>query len=144
MMQDYRKLRVWQQAHDVVLTVYAATGKFPVTESFGLTAQMRRSASSVPANIAEGCGRSSRADFARFLVIAQGSITELRYHIQLASDLGLLARPSAMDLGCRVEQVGKMLTSLVQSVREQRRVDGRRSAAEAAGQLPTAKCQRRR
>src|SRR5438128_1985058 len=80
-MQDFRKLRVWAAAHQVTLAAYRVTRRFPRDELYGLTSQIRRSAASVCANIAEGCGRSSRRDFARFLHVAQGSASELEYGV---------------------------------------------------------------
>lgn len=87
-MGDYRKVAVWVRAHRLTLDVYRATRQLPKEELYGLTSQLRRAASSVPANIAEGCGRNSDAELGRFLVIALGSATELDYHLLLARDLG--------------------------------------------------------
>ena len=78
-MQDFRKLAVWRKAHELTLAVYASTARFPRDEIYGLTSQLRLPASSVPANIAEGCGRGSNADLARFLQIALGSASEVEY-----------------------------------------------------------------
>ncbi|HEX6837928.1 MAG TPA: four helix bundle protein, partial [Polyangia bacterium] len=89
-MQDFRDLKVWQRAHELTLAIYRATATFPSEERFGLTSQMRRSAASVPANIAEGRCRGSDADFGRFLRVALGSAAETEYHLILAGDLGLL------------------------------------------------------
>lgn len=89
-MKDFRDLVVWQKAHDVALRVYQFTRPFPTEERYGLTAQLRRSASSIGANIAEGCGRGSDADFRRFLHIAMGSASELEYHLLLSRDLHYL------------------------------------------------------
>lgn len=89
-MRDFRELKVWQKAHEATLDVYRATKDFPREEQFGLTAQVRRSAESIAANIAEGCGRDGDAEFARFLQIALGSASETEYHLLLAKDLGLL------------------------------------------------------
>ena len=86
-MQDFRDLKVWQKAHNVVLAVYRASAEFPAAERFGLTSQLRRAAVSIPANIAEGCVRSSDADFARFLHISLGSASEVDYYLLLARDL---------------------------------------------------------
>ena len=88
---DYRGLRVWRDAMRLVRLCYRLTHAFPKQELFGLTAQIRRSATSVPANIAEGNGRFTRGDYVRFLSIAHGSLRELETHLLVARDLGLLA-----------------------------------------------------
>src|SRR5947209_6396749 len=87
-MQDFRNLLVWQKSHELVLQVYRISRDFPREEFFGLTSQMRRCAVSVRSNIAEGCGRGSDPDFARFLIIAMGSSSELEYQLLLSRDLG--------------------------------------------------------
>jgi four helix bundle protein len=89
-MQDFRELQVWRKAHRLTLAVYRATAGFPREELYGLTGQIRRSCSSIPANLAEGCGRSGDSDFARFCSIAIGSASELEYHLLLAKDLHLI------------------------------------------------------
>src|SRR5262245_8077678 len=89
-MQDFRNLQVWQKAHQLTLEIYRLTKRFPDDERFGLTSQMRRSASSVEANLAEGSARGGDADFARFVQIAVGSICEVDCHLILARDLGYL------------------------------------------------------
>ena len=91
-MQSFRGLRVWNEAHGLTLAAYRVTRGFPQTERYGLSAQIRRSAASVCANIAEGCGRRGGNDFARFLQIALGSASELEYHLLLAADLELVDR----------------------------------------------------
>jgi four helix bundle protein len=111
-MQNFRDLKVWAKAHSVALSVYATSRSFPVTERYGLTAQMRRAAASVPANIAEGCGRSSAADFARFLYIAMGSASELEYFLILALDLGFLEGSVQHSLITDTQEVKRMLTAL--------------------------------
>jgi len=112
-MQDFRKLRVWAAAHQVTLAAYRITRRFPRDELYGLTSQIRRSAASVCANIAEGCGRASRRDFARFLHVAQGSASELEYHWILALDLGLVDQTGYEQITTGVTDVKKMLTGLV-------------------------------
>jgi four helix bundle protein len=89
-VQSFRNLKVWQKAHFMTLDVYRSTKAFPKEELYGLTSQMRRAASSIGANIAEGCCKNGDRDFARFLQIAVGSAGELEYHALLAHDLGLL------------------------------------------------------
>ncbi len=76
-MQEFRQLKGWQKGHQLTLGVYRATAKFPKAELFGLTAQMRRAAASIPANIAEGCGRPGRAELGRFLQISMGQRVRL-------------------------------------------------------------------
>jgi four helix bundle protein len=102
---------VWQKAHQLALHVYSATSPFPHQELYGLTSQLRRAAVSVPANIAEGCGRTSDRDFARFLQIAAGSASELEYHLLLARDLQLLPNPTYACLHNEVNEVKRMLNS---------------------------------
>jgi four helix bundle protein len=86
-MKDFRKLKVWEKAHQLVLKIYRITENLPREESYGLTSQIRRACVSIPTNIAEGCVRSSDADFSRFLYIALGSTSELEYLIMLSMDL---------------------------------------------------------
>ncbi|WP_243384344.1 four helix bundle protein [Geothrix alkalitolerans] len=111
-MQDFRNLAVWRRAHELALAVYRETSGFPDSERFGLVNQMRRSAASIPTNIAEGCGRGSDADFARFLHMALGSASELEYQILLASDLGHLLPAAADSLLDQVQAIKKMASSL--------------------------------
>jgi four helix bundle protein len=88
-VKDFHELKVWQKAHQLTLEVYQITATFPRQELYGLTSQLRRSCASIPANLAEGCGRNSDAEFARFCSIAMGSASELEYHLLLARDLKL-------------------------------------------------------
>lgn len=117
-MQDFRKLKVWEKAHQLTLRVYEATERFPREELFGLTLQMRKSSSSVPTNIAEGCGRGSSADFARFLQIAMGSASELEYQLILARDRKYLPADQYPGFEVEVLEVKRMLASLIVKVRE--------------------------
>ena len=80
-MRDFKGLKVWQRSHRLTVEVYKATEAFPHHERFGLTNQMRRACLSIPANIAEGCGRTSQRDFGRFLQMSVGSVNELEYHL---------------------------------------------------------------
>src|SRR5512136_2412595 len=93
-MQDYRNLKVWQKSHNLTLSVYKLTSKFPKDELYVLTSQIRRAAVSIPANIVEGCARGGDAEFGQFLRIAQGSAAELDYHLLLARDLNFMDAPS--------------------------------------------------
>lgn len=116
-MQDFRNLAVWQKAHQLTLTIYTATASFPKEELYGLTGQMRRSAASIPTNIAEGCGRDSQAEFSRFLTIAMGSASELHYQVILAKDLGFIATGLAETLDKDVTEVKRMLAALIKKIR---------------------------
>lgn len=116
-MRDFRDLKVWQKAHLLALAVYKATKKFPKDELYGLTSQLRRSAASVATNIAEGCGRSGEAEFARFLHIAMGSASEAEYQLLLARDLRLVNGSEYEPLSRDVIEVKRMLTSLVQKLK---------------------------
>ena len=115
-MQDFRKLTVWQKAHELVLVVYHASRGFPREELFGLTSQMRRAASSIAANIAEGCGRT-QPEFAHYVQIAFGSASELEYHTLLARDLGYLGAAEFGRCSRDAEEVKRMLTALLKRIK---------------------------
>jgi len=110
-MKDFRKLTVWQKAHELTLAVYKATRGFPKEELYGLTSQVRRSSVSVPSNIAEGCGRSGDAELARFLDISMGSASEVEYQLLLAHDLGFLHNRVYEPLAEAVVEVKRMLVA---------------------------------
>jgi four helix bundle protein len=116
-MKDFRELKVWQKSHQLVLAVYQATAVLPKEELYGLTGQVRRSSVSIAANIAEGCGRGSDADFGRFLQMAMGSASETEYHLLLCRDLRLLANPEYESLRSNVEEVKRMMTGLLKKIR---------------------------
>ncbi len=113
-MQDFHNLQVWRKSHELVLAIYSASAGFPDAERYGLTSQMRRAAMSIPANIAEGCGRESKPDLRRFLYIAMGSASELDYHLLLARDLEMLASTDHRQLQTELAEVKRMLTGLIQ------------------------------
>lgn len=115
-MQDFRNLRVWQESHRFTLSVYRATKHFPAEERFGLTSQLRRSASSIPANLAEGTGRGSDADFARFVQIAIGSANEAEYQLLLAHDLGYLATDEYEARTGDIQRIKHMLIALLKKL----------------------------
>ena len=116
-MQDFRSLKVWDKAHALTLSIYRATATFPRDEMFGLTSQLRRACASIPGNIAEGCGRGSDADFARFLQVAMGSASETDYHLLLARDLGYLETSKYDELLQAITEVKRMLNAFLQTVR---------------------------
>lgn len=111
--RTFRDLIVWQKAHALALGVYKLTATFPKNEVYGLTAQMRTAAVSVPANVVEGFRRSSRPDKARMLNVAQGSLEELRYYLILTEDLGL-GDPST--LMAQLEEVSRLLDAYRKSL----------------------------
>ena len=112
-MQNFRELKVWHKAHALTLAVYRSTKAFPDSERFGITSQMRRAATSIPTNIAEGCVRSSDADFARFLHVALGSASELEYFALLAHDLELLPHATYDGIAADIQEVKRMLAALL-------------------------------
>jgi four helix bundle protein len=115
-MRDFRSLSVWEKAHDLVLSTYEVTRSFPGDERYGLTSQLRRSATSIASNIAEGCGRGSDADFARCLQIAFGSASEVEYQLLLAKDLGLLDAGTYGRLSSGGAEVKRMLAALIKKL----------------------------
>ncbi len=115
-MQIYKKLSVWRKAHELTLRVFAASTPFQSTRNHWLAGQLRRAAASIPANIAEGSGRSTAAQFANFLQQAIGSARELDYHLLLARDLSLLTSSDHATLEARADEVTKMLVSLRKTV----------------------------
>ncbi|HXG22815.1 MAG TPA: four helix bundle protein [Methylomirabilota bacterium] len=119
-MQDYKNLRVWERAHQLTLAVYQATATFPKDELYGLTSQIRRACASIPANIAEGCGRDGDGEFARFLRIAMGSASELDYHLLLARDLNFLSEAVDKQLEIGLGEVKRMLNTLIQRLKVDR------------------------
>jgi len=119
-MKDFRELQVWQKAHQLTLAVYRITTPFPREELYGLTSQLRRSSSSIPANLAEGCGRNGDAEFARFCSIAMGSASELEYHLLLAGDLKLIKPRDHEELARQTIEVKRMLAALIQKLKADR------------------------
>jgi four helix bundle protein len=111
--QSFRDLMVWQKAHAFVLAVYRLTESFPDRERFGLSHQMRRAAVSIPANIAEGFGKRTRAEKARFLNIAEGSLEECRYYLILAHDLGYGETDSLTDT---LQETSRLLNAYTRAI----------------------------
>ncbi len=119
-MKDFKKQKVWQKSHQLTLDIYKVTAEFPREELYGLTKQIRRSCASIPANIAEGCGRNSDADFSRFLQIAMGSATELEYHLLLSNDLGILNASDYERLLKEAIEIKQMLTAFIKKLKADR------------------------
>ncbi|HJO82223.1 MAG: four helix bundle protein [SAR202 cluster bacterium] len=118
--RDFRSLSAWQKSHELVMDVYRSTSGFPPSEQYGLTSQIRRSAVSIPSNIAEGCGRGGEAEFARFFQIALGSASELEYQLLLASELKYLPQEDHERLSSHTIEVKKMLTAFIRRIRSDR------------------------
>ncbi len=116
-MQDFHDMKVWQKAHQIALDVYKATASFPKDELYGLTNQIRRAAVSAAANIAEGRGRGSDADFARFLQMSMGSANELEYELLLARDLGYLNIEQHKALEKEILEAKQMLAAFLKKLR---------------------------
>ncbi len=117
MTETFRNLIAWQKGKALAKEVYVASRGFPREEQYGLTAQMRRAAVSIPSNIAEGKGRDTRKDFCHFLVQARGSLFELETQIELASDLKYLEDSTATSLLDRCNEVSRVLHGLIKSLR---------------------------
>jgi len=116
-MRDHEELEVWQKAHQLTLKIYRATEAFPRSEIFGLRSQIRRAAGSVGANLAEGCGRWSDRELARYIQIAMGSASELQNHLRLAKDLEFLEDAQYAQLFKELTSVRQMLTAFLQRLR---------------------------
>jgi four helix bundle protein len=116
-VQAFRNLKAWEKPHLPTLDVYRCSKLFPKEELYGLTSQMRRATVSIGANIAEGVCRNGDADFARFIQMAAGSASELEYHLLVAHDLDLLKNLDYQRLSAHVEEVKRMLVSLLRKLR---------------------------
>jgi four helix bundle protein len=117
LVRNYKDLRVWEEAHRLTLAIYTVTQGFPKDERFGLTSQVRRASASIAANLAEGSGRRSDGEMARFIQIAMGSGAELSYHLLLARDLGFLKNEEYADSNSAIDRVMRMLSALSGKVR---------------------------
>ncbi|MET4080686.1 four helix bundle protein [Pedobacter sp. UYP30] len=116
-MQNFKELKVWEKAHRITLNIYKESAKFPKEEMYSLTNQLRRAAASIPANIAEGCGKNSQADLANFLNISLGSANETEYFLILSNDLNYLSDETFTTLSDNINEVKAMLISLIAKVR---------------------------
>src|SRR6266852_1244813 len=117
-MKDFKELKIWHKAYELSLALYGASRSFPREEIYGLTSQLRRAAVSIGANIAEGCGRRSDGELVRFLQIARGSASEVEHHLLLARDLKFLPANTHQEPEKGLQEVQRMLTSLVSSIQK--------------------------
>ena len=134
-MQRFTDLKVWQRSHALALEVYRQTKAFPADERFGLTAQLRRAALSVPTNIAEGSKRQSRQEYARFLNIAEGSLAETEYLLMFSRDLGHVIASATSKVLVEIDEIARMLSNLRSRVEQagfRKTAKGTRSASEAS------------
>lgn len=115
-MRDFHNLQIWKRSHELTKEIYSATRLFPKEEMFGLTSQIRRAVSSIPTNIAEGCGRGSNADFSRFLQIAVGSASEVEYQLLLVYELGYIQEDNYNKFSKEVVEIRKMIVTLMMSL----------------------------
>ncbi len=116
MFESFDKLLVWQRAHLLVLKIYEVTNTFPKEEIWGLTSQIRRAAVSVPSNIVEGKARGSRNDFKRFLLIARGSLEEVKYQSLLAKELKYMNDEKYEEITAMIDNVGRLLGGMIRKV----------------------------
>lgn len=119
-MKAFRDLLVWQKSHQLTLAVYEASRSFAREELYGLTSQVRRAAASIPANIAEGCGRGGDNELRRFLEIAMGSASELEYHLLLVHDLNMLNPEAYQQLNEQTCEVKRMLAAFIGRIKRER------------------------
>ena len=112
----YKELIVWQKSIELAKTVYAVSGRFPKEEQFGLTAQLRRAAVSVSSNIAEGSGRATRSEYARFLAIARGSCFEVETQLILCREIGFCAEQELVPAFALVREIGRMLNTMIRKL----------------------------
>ena len=126
-MRNYQDLQVWAKAHALTLDLYRISRGFPKEEIYGVTSQLRRAALSIGSNLAEGCGRRTSSELARFIRIAMGSASELDYQLIVCRDLGYLKHEDFQRIAKNLVEVRKMLTSFLTKVEEQ--VDGKAKAA---------------
>ena len=116
-MRDHTKLRAFELADEVAVLIYRATNRFPKSEIYGLTSQMRRAAVSVPSNIVEGCARESEAEYLRFLEVAFASARELHYQFSLADRLGYTDERDVPECDSKMTETEKVLSALIRSIR---------------------------
>ena len=116
-MENWRKLKVWEKAHNLVVEIYRVTKDFPQDERFRLVDQICRSATSIPANIVEGQSRNTTKEYLQFLYNARGSLEETRYHLLLAKDLGYLALDRYEEIEEKCREISLMLNSLIKSLK---------------------------
>ena len=127
-LRNYRDLQVWSKSYVLTLQLYRLSRTFPKEELYGLTSQMRRAALSIGANLAEGCGRRTNAEMARFVRITMGSASELDHHLLLCKDLGFLENDRYRGLARDLTEIRKMLSSLLNSIESELQITAKAAA----------------
>lgn len=122
-MHNYKKLEIYQEAKEIALDLYKITGSFPFEEKFGITQQIRRAATSIGANIAEGAGRNGNKDFARFLYNSFGSVNELDYFMDIANELSYLKTEQFIRMQERLSRLGKKIYQLISHLKNNNKSD---------------------
>lgn len=137
MLKNYKELKVWQKSYQFCLDVYRLTKTFPKEEQYTLTSQTRRSALSIPSNIAEGYGRKTTTEYIYALYIAYGSNCELETQLQLSSDLGYIKVEKAKELQQQIGEVERMLKALIRSLenKQLRDTDSRSKGAKTVSEM---------
>ena len=116
-MRDFKKIQVWQKAHQLTLRIYKITAAFPSDERFGLVSQIRRATASIPTNIAEGAGRETQKEFSRFIHIASGSASEVEYQLLLAHELGYISSEEYPSFEKDIIEIKRMLHGFAKALR---------------------------
>ncbi len=116
MLKNYKELKVWEKAYKLCLDIYTVTKRFPKEEIYGLTSQIRRSAVSIPSNIAEGYGRKTTSEYVRFLYIAYGSVCELETQTMISGDLDYMKKEKLQELREGLGDLERMLKALIKSL----------------------------
>jgi four helix bundle protein len=120
MVTNYKELEVWKRSVALTTELYKLTSRFPDAERYGLTSQIRRAATSIPANIAEGWGRGSTGEYVQFLTVARGSLMEVETHLIVACNLQLLSALALAPLSKEIEEIGKMLNALIGALKSRK------------------------
>jgi four helix bundle protein len=120
MVTNYKELEVWKRSVALTTELYKLTSRFPDTERYGLTSQIRRAVTSIPANIAEGWGRGSTGEYVQFLTVARGSLMEVETHLIVACNLHLLSALAFAPLSEEIEEIGKMLNALIGALKSRK------------------------
>ncbi len=122
-MQDYKNLKVWGKSNQFVIELYKVTRDFPKNEMYGLTSQIRRASVSIPANLAEGCGKDSQMELARYATIASGSASEVEYLIELSHQLSYIDKNKFNRLSNEIAEIKKMLRAFVDKIKKNKKTN---------------------